>query len=71
MLSFALNYLDMGTAQLLVKANLSLKRPPIVKKNLQWTPHGNPANDRKTFARYAGAGMGAEISNGIGRNQAQ
>ena len=61
----------MSTAQLLVKEDLSLERPPIVKKNLQWAPHGNPTNDRKTFARDGGAGMGAEFFNGIGREQAQ
>jgi len=61
----------MRTAQPLVKTDLSLERPPIVKKNLQRTPHGDPADDRKTFARYAGAGKGAELSNGIGREQAQ
>ena len=69
--SFALNHLDMSTAQLLVKEYLSLERPPIVKKNLQWAPHGNPTDDRQTFARDGGAGVGAEFFNGIGREQAQ
>jgi len=61
----------MSTAQLLVKANLSLERPPIVKKNLQWAPHGNPTDDCKAFACDGKAGISAEISDGICRAQAQ
>jgi hypothetical protein len=61
----------MSTAQLLVKANLSLERPPIIKKNLQRAPHGDPTDDRKTFTRNGGAGMVAEFSNCISREQAQ
>jgi hypothetical protein len=44
LLSLALNHLDMSTTQSLIKAYLSLERPPIVKKNLQreqsGTDHG-------------------------------
>ena len=49
--SFALYHLDGGTAQLLVKAYLPQQRPPIVKKNLHWAPHGDPADDGEAFAR--------------------
>src|SRR3989338_4590237 len=61
----------MSTAKFLVKANLPLERPPIVKKNLQRAPHGNPTNDRKAFPCDGEAGISAEISNGICRAQAQ
>lgn len=61
----------MSTAQLLIKADLPLERPPLVKKDLQWAPHSNPTDDRETFARYGEAGIGAEFSNGIGPQQAQ
>jgi len=50
-LSFALDHLDVSLAQLLVKANLPQQRPPIVKKNLHWAPHGDPADDGEAFAR--------------------
>jgi hypothetical protein len=71
LLSFPLNHLDMSTAQLLVKENLSLERPPIVKKNLQWAPHGNPTDDRQTFARDVVTGIGTEFSDSIGPEQTQ
>src|SRR5512146_988852 len=69
--SLALNHLDMGAAQSQVKAYLPLERPPIVKKDLQRAPHGNPADDGQAFARDAIAGTGAKIADKISREQAE
>lgn len=60
----------MRNAQVLVKANLPLVRPPIVKKNLEWPPHRNPADDGQAFARDGGTGVWAEFCYGIGSKQA-
>ena len=58
-------------AQPQVKTYLSLNGPPIVKKNLQWPPHRNPADDGQAFAGEVIAGTGAKIADEVGGNQTE
>ena len=40
----------LNSAEPVVDASLAKHRPPVVKKYLQWLPHGHPPPDQEAFA---------------------
>ena len=47
--SFA--HFHMHSAQLLIQATFAQERPPFVKEDFHWPPHGDPTGDNQAFAK--------------------